>query len=416
MSNVQQRAVIALMMVGASVACTEQQRSPLAPPALSLSANVVSQAKQAFTPAMVAWHTQARGLVGANNLNPLAAARVYAALAVAQYDAVIQADDSKHSDGDLTPDGFGAGGRGRVELERGAIAGASSQVLVHFFPAADSAINQHVLADAKWFGNNAHPRFDRGLDVGKQAGARMVARVKADHFTDPWTGSVPVGPGLWRNNGPPVTPLLGTMTPYFLTSGKQFRPPPPPAFGSAAYVTYLAEIRTLSDTRTAAQLAQAIFWNFPAGTPTPPGYWNEVAAGLVESHRLDERAAAHVLALTHGAMMDALIGCFDAKYFYWFIRPPQADPAITLPIGMPNHPSYPSAHSCVSSAATNVLAHFFPGEARQLRDQLTQAGLSRMYAGIHYRFDIQTGEVLGSSVAGWAIGVDRRGGLLSTIH
>lgn len=417
MSKVQQRAMIALVVVGTSVACTEQQRSPVAPPAVSLSAKALTQAQQqASPPALVGWHTQARELVGANNLSPLAAARVYAALAVAQYDAVSQADDGKYPDGASAPDGLGAGGPSRAQLERGAVAGASSLVLVHFFPGAASAIDEHVRADAAWFGTNAHPQFDLGLDVGKNAATRMNARVDADHFTDPWTGTVPVGPGLWRNNGPPAGPLLGQMTPYFLTTGKQFRPPPPPAFGSAAYARYLAEIRTLSDTRTDAQLASAIFWNFPTGTPTPPGYWNGVAAVLVESHQLDERAAAHVFALMHGAMMDALIGCFDAKYFYWFIRPSQADPAITLPIGLPNHPSYPSAHSCVSSAASSVLGLFFPGEAGQLRDQMTQAGLSRMYGGIHYRFDIRRGEALGTSVAGWAIAVDRRVGLLSVIH
>jgi hypothetical protein len=416
MSNVQQRATIALMVVATSLACTEQQRSPLAPPTLSVSAKVLDHEEKVITPAMVGWHTQARDLVGANNLSPLAAGRVYAALAVAQYDAVNQADDGKHSDAVSTSDGFGEGGRSRAELERGSIAGVSSLVLVHFFPSAAAAIDEHVRSDAAWFGSNTHPQFDRGLDVGKQAATRMITRVNADHFTDPWTGTVPVGPGLWRNNGPPAGPLLGQMTPYFLTSGKQFRPAPPPVFGSAEYATYLGEIRTLSDTRTAAQLASAIFWNFPTGTPTPLGYWNEVAAGLVESHHLDERAAAHVFALMHGAMMDALIGCFDAKYFYWFIRPSQADPAITLPIGLPNHPSYPSAHSCISSAASSVLGQFFPAEAGQLREQMTQAGLSRMYGGIHYRSDIRAGEALGTSVAAWAIGVDRRVGLLSVIH
>src|SRR5215207_5921212 len=109
----------------------------------------------------------------------------------------------------------------------------------------------------------------------------------------------------------------------------------------------------------------------------------------------------------HGAMMDALVAGWDAKYFYWVLRPSQADAAITLPIGLPNHPSYPSGHSCSSSAATDILGQFFPAEAGQLREQLALAGLSRMYGGIHYEFDIRAGEAVGRSVAAWALGIDR---------
>ena len=102
-------------------------------------------------------------------------------------------------------------------------------------------------------------------------------------------------------------------------------------------------------------------------------------------------------------MMDAMIGCWDAKYFYWTLRPTQADPGITLTFGLPNHPSYPSGHSCISSAAATVLAEVFPDRATELNALVTEAGLSRMYAGIHYRFDITAGQDLGQAVAHWAI-------------
>jgi hypothetical protein len=177
----------------------------------------------------------------------------------------------------------------------------------------------------------------------------------------------------------------------------------------------LAEIRLLSETRRPEQLAIARFWSFPTGTPTPPGYWNQVASDFIEQHGLNEREATHVFALMDAAMVDAAIGCWDAKFFYWYIRPSQADAAITLPIGLPNHPSFPSAHSCISSAATTVLAHFFPKHAKDLQNQLELAGLSRMYGGIHYRFDIDAGQALGKSVGKYAIGFDKRRGLLFRI-
>jgi membrane-associated phospholipid phosphatase len=107
-------------------------------------------------------------------------------------------------------------------------------------------------------------------------------------------------------------------------------------------------------------------------------------------------------------MMDALIGCWEAKYYYWTIRPSQVDPAITLTYGLPNHPSYPSGHSCVSAAATTVLGTLFPDRAAETGAWLTEAGLSRMYAGIHYRFDIDAGADLGVAVAQWALAREHR--------
>jgi hypothetical protein len=155
---------------------------------------------------------------------------------------------------------------------------------------------------------------------------------------------------------------------------------------------------------TPAEVAFARFWDYPTGTPTPPGYWNEVAADYVGETALDERAATEVFSLMHSAMFDALIACWDAKYEYWLIRPSQANAAITLTLGLPNHPSYPSGHSCVSASAARVLTHYFPDRAVELNGMVTDAGLSRILAGIHYRFDVTVGQTLGRTVAEWALG------------
>jgi membrane-associated phospholipid phosphatase len=110
-----------------------------------------------------------------------------------------------------------------------------------------------------------------------------------------------------------------------------------------------------------------------------------------------------VFALMHAAMFDALIGCWEAKYHYWLLRPSQANPAIPLAIALPNFPAYPSGHSCASGAAGRVLTHFFPEHATELASQVSDAGLARIVAGIHYRFDVTTGAQLGKLVAEWAI-------------
>ena len=102
-------------------------------------------------------------------------------------------------------------------------------------------------------------------------------------------------------------------------------------------------------------------------------------------------------------MMDALIGCWDAKYHYWTLRPHQADPAITTAFPVPNYPAYPSGHGSVSGASARVLSHFFPGRQAELTALVDEAALSRIYAGIHYRFDMTAARTLAEAVADWVI-------------
>ena len=261
--------------------------------------------------------------------------------------------------------------------------------------------------------------FARGEAIGRVVGAAIVTRARGDGFGNPFTGTIPVGPGFWTSNTTPPTVGGGQMPgvlPWFMTSASQFRPAPPPAFGSADYVAALAEIRRISDTRTAEQIEIATFWAMNAaavnpGEPTPPGFWIQVATDGINQHAFSEREATHLYALLGATMFDAAIGCWDGKLTYWLIRPWQADPAITIvpAVGKPNHPSYPSAHSSFSSSAAEVLSAFFPNQREQLEAMVTEAGLSRMYGGIHYRFDIEAGRQLGQSVARFAIAADRSG-------
>jgi membrane-associated phospholipid phosphatase len=395
-----------LMTAAAIAACSDQKTAPTAP---TIETAVLEASRSTLGPpvhaqlASLDWQQSARDLVGANKLSPLAAARVYAALSVAEYAAVtaVGGDDGRHSRR------FKSNGRSGHEALRGAVAGASAQVLTFLFPAAAPTLEQLVQTEGADAAGNVHPAFTRGVAMGRVAGDAIVERTKNDNFTVPFTGTIPTGPGLWISNGPPVGATFSGVTPYLLRSADQFRPPPPPALGSPAYLDALHEIRGISDTRTDDQRTVALQWNYGTGTFTPPGFWDLATANYVQAYGLDERAAAHAFAMTTAAMVDAFIGCFDAKYHYLMIRPPQADPMITLVFPLPNHPSYPSAHSCASAAAGTVLSHLFPDRASEVGGWVTQAGLSRMYAGIHYQFDIDAGQTLGNSVGRLAIEGDR---------
>ena len=347
--------------------------------------------------APVYWNGMARHLVAAYRFNALQAIRGYSIVSVAQYNAAIAAEKASE--------------HGQHPSVHAAISSASVVALSYLHPAEASALETQLaqyLEQDGWPGA-AHTDKSAGAAIGRAIAAQVVARAQTDRFFDPWTGTVPTGAGKWFSGTAPVGPTVGQAKTYFLTSGNQFRPLPPPAFGSPEFNAALAEVRHFSDTRTPQQTATAVFWNLPAGTHQPPGYWNEAAATLAERYHLNERETAHTLALMNMVSYDALVASHEAKYFYWMIRPSQADPGIVLPIGLPNFPSYPSNHAAISAGMARVLADRFPSESAHLDALAVEAAWSRVYGGIHYWFDGEAGLELGRKVAAWGLAHDVNG-------
>jgi membrane-associated phospholipid phosphatase len=128
---------------------------------------------------------------------------------------------------------------------------------------------------------------------------------------------------------------------------------------------------------------------------------------------LSEADAARVLAVMNAAASDAIIACFEAKYHYWTIRPSQADTTLVLAdsVDLPNFPSYPSGHACSAGAFDGGLGYFFPQDRAEFRTIAEEQAMSRLYGGIHYRFDNDQGLALGRAVARYGAERDRRGGL-----
>ncbi len=243
-------------------------------------------------------------------------------------------------------------------------------------------------------------------DAGSRAAERVLAQARSDGFAAPWNGAVPQGDQVWRSLANPAAkpayPAIGAMRMFFLPSGAAVRPASPPGPESQQFITDLAEVRQYVTQPTEATTRIAKFYDMTTGT-LAGGFWNEQAAALLARSTVDDRQAATVLATVNAAMMDALAACHEAKYTYWVPRPSQVDPSLKTIIGVPNHPSYPSNHSGLSAAAAQVLAHFFPSERPRLEATATEAGLSRIYAGIHYRFDVDAGEQIGRKVAAAAV-------------
>jgi hypothetical protein len=202
---------------------------------------------------------------------------------------------------------------------------------------------------------------------------------------------------------------LKDMRPFFLTSADQFRPPLPWALGSTEFQVALQEVRDIAANRTLEQATAPLTYLYGPGTSGIAGRWNQEASDLIVSHHFDEIRAAHVFALMHMAAMDAYIACWEAKFVYFIIRPTQADPSISTIVAVPNHPSYPSGHSCNSGASSEVLATLFPDAQGQVRDLADAIGIARFWGGVHYRKDVDVGLALGRTVAQFAATQDVHG-------
>jgi hypothetical protein len=223
------------------------------------------------------------------------------------------------------------------------------------------------------------------------------------------------------------------MRPFLLRSHSQFRAPAPPALNSALYAADLSEVKAYgavnSSIRTADQTAVAYFWNANAISQ-----YNQALRGVAVQHNLD--LVDTVRLLTFGGLVsaDAGIACFDSKYHYLYWRPVTAiradgnpaDALWTPLLPTPQHPEYPSAHGCLTSAVAGVLVSFLgttnlnvtiPGAENgaatltTTRTYATQQQLdtelvnARVWIGFHYRNSVHAGENIGNAVADW--GADR---------
>jgi hypothetical protein len=283
---------------------------------------------------------------------------------------------------------------------------------------------------------------NEGIAQGIAVGAAAAADIETLRATDgrnaiintPY-GQGPAAPGLWVFTPGSLqyaqTPWLAFMRPWTLQSSAQFRAPPPPALDSAQYATDLNETRAYgavnSAVRTPDQTAVAYFWN-----ANVINQYNQTLRDVATQHGMDLVDTARLLAMGMMVTADAGIACWDSKYTYQFWRPVTAirndatapDPTWSPLLATPNHPEYPSAHGCVTSALAAVVAHALGTDAidvtipgatgggtnlttsrhfatvQEVNNQIIDA---RVWIGFHYRNSVVVGEDVGAAVADWAL-------------
>ncbi len=362
--------------------------------------------------------------------NPAYAARAYSYVSAAQADALKSAWYWKFQHNRPSPAKVDDGVRALMPVsdlpaypsEDAVLSGVAADMLKVLFPGAVEEITLKAAEQrnaALWSGKAAASDIAAGLALGKSVAAVFLARASTDGLR-----TAGGNPALWQSladaaiargetpwisqespSRPPMLPNFGLVRGWMMTPAELVaeRPAPPPPTGSEQMAQEVAEVRQTVDNLTRDQLAIALKWNDGAGTYTPPGHWNDIAAEYVRDAKMSEVRTARAFALLNMAMHDAAVGCWETKFFYFNPRPSQLDPRIKTPIGLPNFPSYSSGHSTFSAAAVTVLSYLFPSATTTLTAMRDEAAISRLYGGIHYRSDIDSGKLHGSAIGGYTV-------------
>lgn len=308
------------------------------------------------------------------------------------------------------------------------VAAVSKRILIAMFPLEKAYIEELAdehLNSLQWAGISTESDIVWGDSLGRGVAGKFLARagsdgMKAAQTPKPISDSIRVAAKAqwgwqWDNLEAPIrpvgiTPFFGRVKPWCIPNVEAVRPPVPPAPGSAEFIKDAEEIKDISKNLTKEQRKIANFWSDGPSTYTPPGHWNRFAADEIVGHRLNPLRAARVFAYMNMAIMDAGISCWDAKYYYHYARPIQAVPGFKTILGTPNFPSYTSGHSTFSAAGAAVLGHFFPAEAVKFDRWAEEAAESRIYGGIHYRFDADMGNTQGKDCAAHTLDVAKADG------
>jgi PAP2 superfamily protein len=319
-----------------------------------------------------------------------------------------------------------------------AAAAAAHAVLAALYPTFQAMLDAQLQQSLAPIPEGAEKA--EGIRIGQTVADRiLVLRSDDGANAQPLPYVFGNAPGAYQSTPPnfPQQPQFthwAHVTPFALERATQFRPGPPPALTGEEYSDAFNEVQALGIVNsTAASAEQALtgrFWNGAI-----QNYWNEITQTAAVQQTLTTAQSARLFALLNLALADGVIAFYDAKYTYTFWRPVTAiraadtdhnpetvgDPQWLPEVGTTTpDPSYPGAHAVLSAAAATVLRSFFardrfhfrvtsevlPGVERAFRRfsaAAEEATLSRIFAGVHFRFDLTTGQQLGRAVAEFVV-------------
>lgn len=306
------------------------------------------------------------------------------------------------------------------------------------------AVSKRLLTDAT--GGKPAELVERSIAYGQSVAAHVIAWSRTDGGASVENMGFPAeykpesGPGAWvptsaiRQQQAPLLPGWGKNRPIAMPDGKACELPPPPVYSEengSAFHTEALEVHATVKALTDEQKLIARFWSDdPMLTPTPPGHWIAIVLQIAERDSLPVDKSAEALARTGIAVSDSFIACWRDKFVFNLIRPvtyirKHIDPKFEPLLITPPFPEYPSGHSSESGAAAEALTAMFGNnfafeDATHVREGLKarpfksfwaaaeEAGISRLYGGIHFRAAIEQGLAQGRCIGKLVAALDMR--------
>lgn len=364
--------------------------------------------------------------------NPPYAARAYAYIAAAQYDALVSCWYYRYLYNRVAP--YTADSMVNVQAScakvnapsypsaEAVVAGVTVEMMKLLFPTEVGYIQQ--IADEANFcriasGGNVRSDIDAGMALGRLVAQVFTSRAKTDNAgkaagtSDQWAqieadcmarGEMP-WESLESPQRPPMLPFFGNVKPFLFDSltALTLYAGDPVSTKTEQFQEEVAYTKEVCNNASRDEIGIVHFWADGAGSYTPPGHWNAIAAEDFIPKRFSEIRWARNMALLNMSMMDAAIVCWGTKYKYYNPRPSQADQYIKTNTGLPNFPAYISGHSTFSAAASDILGHILPENKSVYTAMAKEASLSRILGGIHYRMDCDSGLSVGSRIGTYAI-------------
>jgi hypothetical protein len=314
------------------------------------------------------------------------------------------------------------------ESKAAAVAAAAHGALLFLYPAQQAALQTQY--DDYLAGIPEGPTKRRGIAVGEQTAAAMVAARQNDGAFGSETWVVGTEPGQWRPTPPGFasdTAWVGHVKPFLIPSASMFRTAGPPALTSATYARDLNEVKAIgahdSTVRTTDQTQAAIWWHDRHLTS-----W-DIRRQLATTQHLNTLETARMFAMIDLAEADASIACFNEKEAWMRWRPvtaieladtdgnpdTDADPNWLPLLVTPAHPDYTSGHTSRTAAIMGTLTFFFgrddvpfsafsndSGTTRSFTSfsqALAEVTEARIWGGIHTRNADVAGTAIGAAVS-----------------
>ena len=371
------------------------------------------------------WNEKAVALIASRGMAPAAAERIVAMTQLAMFDAVNSVQPRYHPYlVQMTP--------AVPASPDAAVVAAAVTVLADVAP--DNAAALKATMKSALAGMPEDATKAEGVRLGEAVAAKILQARAEDGANVADAYRPRTQPGVYVPTAITASSMWPQVTPFAMTGPAQFRPPPPPALGSAQWIADYNEIKAFgargSTQRSARQTEDARFWLMVG-----PATYYPLVRQIVVARHMSLIDCARFMALVSVAEADAYIAVFDAKYTYEFWRPITAirngdtmnNPAMQrdaawVPIAdTPMHPEYPCAHCITSVAFASVVQTLFgstevpnlsmtslslPGVTHHwsnLDAYTAEVAEARIWAGFHYRTSTQVGQEMGRQIGRYVV-------------